>query len=353
MGFAASEPTEHLRGLLSQLQPGGVVLFARNLKTPRQTWGLLRECRRQLRVPPFLAVDMEGGTVDRFRQLLGPSPAAAEVFASGDRRLFRRHGRMIGQAASALGFNLDFAPVLDLAFPASRVALGSRAVSADPREVITYGREFLAGLSEAGVLGCGKHFPGLGEGRLDSHHHLPVIEKPWKKLWAEDLVPYRRLRSRLPMVMVCHAAYPAITGEQTPASLSHKWIKDVLRQKLGYRGLVLSDDLDMGGVLAAAAIEDAAVATLRAGADMYLVCQKEENAVRACEAVVREAERDSNFARRLGAASRRVLAFKKRARALKRPPPPPRPALVERLTRELWELGEQVRLEAFAAGERA
>ena len=353
MGFAAIEPTAQLRQMLHRLQPGGVVLFARNLKTPRQTWELLRGCRRQLRVPPFLAVDMEGGTVDRFRQLLGPSPAAAEVFASGDRHLFRRHGRVIGEAARSLGFNLDFAPVLDLAFPASRSALGSRAVSVDPGEVILYAREFLAGLGEAGVLGCGKHFPGLGEGALDSHHHLPVIAKPWKKLWAEDLVPYRRLRSRLPLVMVCHAAYPAVTRDETPASLSAKWITEILRRKLGYRGLVLSDDLDMGGVLAAAPIADAAVQTLRAGADMYLVCQKEENAVRAYDAVVREAERDPKFARRLAAASRRVLALKKKTRALKRPAPPPRPALIERLTRELWEMGEQARLEAFAAGERA
>lgn len=353
MGFAASEPTAQLQKLIKQLQPGGIVLFARNLKTPRQTWELLRACRRQLQVPPFLAVDMEGGTVDRFRHLLGPSPAAAEVFASGDRRLFRRHGRVIGEAVRGLGFNVDFAPVLDLAFPASRSALGSRAVSVAPREVILYAREFLAGLGEARVLGCGKHFPGLGEGSLDSHYQLPVIKKPWKKLWAEDLVPYRRLRSRLPLVMVCHAAYPGVTREQTSASLSEKWITEVLRRKIGYRGLVLSDDLDMGGVLAVAPIEDAAVQTLRAGADMYLVCQKEENVVRACEAVVREAERDPKFARRLAAASRRVLAFKKRARELKRPSPPPRTELVERLSRELWEVGEQARLEAFAAGERA
>lgn len=353
MGFAAAEPTAQLRQMLQRLQPGGVVLFARNLKTPRQTWELLRECRRQLRVPPFLAVDMEGGTVDRFRQLLGPSPAAAEVFASGDRRLFRRHGRVIGTAAKSLGFNVDFAPVLDLAFPASRSALGTRAVSTDPSEVILYAREFLAGLGDAGLLGCGKHFPGLGEGSLDSHRRLPVIEKPWKKLCAEDLVPYRRLRSRLPMIMVCHAAYPAVTREQTPASLSQKWITGVLRRKLGYRGLVLSDDLDMGAVLSAATIELAAVATLRAGADMYLVCQKEENVELAYEAVVHVGERDRSFARRLAAANRRVLASKRRARALQRPSPPPRPALIERLTRELWELGEQVRLETFAAGERA
>jgi beta-N-acetylhexosaminidase len=353
MGFAAAEPTAHLRDLLRRLQPGGVVLFARNIKAPLQTWELLRECRRQLRTPPLVGVDMEGGTVDRFRHVLGPAPSAAAVFASGDRKLFHQHGRVIGEAVRALGFNLDFAPVLDLAFPASRSALGSRAVSTNPQEVIAYAREFLAGLRAAAVAGCGKHFPGLGEGALDSHHHLPVIEKPWKKLWAQDLAPYRALRSRLPMVMASHAAYPALTGERVPASLSAKWITEVLRKKIGYRGLVLSDDLDMGGVLAAAPMGEAAVATLRAGADMYVVCQKEESVGEAYEAVVRAAERDRKFAQRLRAASRRVLGFKKRARELQRPAPRPKTELVERLTRELWELNERVRLEAFAAGEEA
>ena len=353
MGFAAAEPSARLRGELQRLQPGGIILFARNLRQPRQVWELLRECRRQVAAPLLLGVDMEGGTVDRFRNLLGPAPSAAAVYTSGNRKLFRRHGRVIGEAVRALGFNTDFAPVLDLAFDASRHALGSRAVSPDPKEVILYTREFLAGLREAGVQGCGKHFPGLGEGSLDSHHHLPVIEKPWNKLWAQDLAPYRALRSRLPMVMVCHAAYPAVSGERIPASLSPQWISEVLRSRIGYRGLALSDDLDMEGVLEAAPIEEAAVATLRAGADMYLVCQKEENVTRAFEAVVREAERDRRFAGRVAAASRRVLAFKKRARQLDRQAPPPRTKLVERLGRELWELGEQVRLETLAAGEPA
>src|SRR5690348_11701365 len=102
MGFAASQPTPRLRQLIERLRPGGVVLFARNIQDARQTWELLRECRRLSATPPFLGVDMEGGTVDRFRRLLGPSPAAAEVFASGDRQLFRKHGRIIGEAVRGL-----------------------------------------------------------------------------------------------------------------------------------------------------------------------------------------------------------------------------------------------------------
>ena len=112
-----------------------------------------------------------------------------------------------------------------------------------------------------------------------------MIDKPWKRLWNEDLLPYRELPRHLPFVMVAHAAYPQVTGDRTPASLSKKWMSEVLRKKIGYRGLIITDDLDMGGVLAAASIEDAAVETLRAGADMFLVCQKEESVWRAFEAV--------------------------------------------------------------------
>ena len=145
-----------------------------------------------------------------------------------------------------MGFNVDFAPVLDLAFEASHSVMGSRAVSADPRQTVAYAKEFLTGLRAENVLGCGKHFPGLGEGQLDSHHELPVIEKPLKKLWSEDLVPYRTLRRQLPFVMISHAAYPQVTGDRTPASLSKIWITDILRKRIGYRNLIASDDLEMG-----------------------------------------------------------------------------------------------------------
>jgi len=197
------------------------------------------------------------------------------------------------------------------------------------------------------VLGCGKHFPGLGEGNLDSHHDLPVIEKSWKKLWAEDLAPYRALRRELPFVMVSHAAYPAITGENVPASLSKKWITEVLRRKIGYRGMIASDDLEMGGVLAAAPIEQAAVQHIRAGGDLCLVCHKEEFVTRAYEELTLTAEKDRRFAARVADSSRRVLAFKKKSTTLGRWTKAPLPGVVERLSRQLWEFGEQVRLGAL------
>src|SRR5216684_1439760 len=160
IGFDGTEITANLRSLLTRLQPAGVILFARNIKSADQTWRLLRDCQKCVSTPLFTCVDLEGGRVDRFRDVLGPAPSAAEVFATGDRKLLRKHGQVIGDNCRVLGFNVDFAPALDLAFEASRSVMSSRSVSADPKEVVKYAREFLAGLQAANVLGCGKHFPG-------------------------------------------------------------------------------------------------------------------------------------------------------------------------------------------------
>jgi len=347
IGFDGTAMNPHLASLLTRVQPAGVILFARNIKSPEQTWQLLRECQKIVSTPLFTCVDLEGGDVDRFRAVLGPAPSAAEVFATGDRRLFRAHGEIIGGNCRALGFNVDFAPVLDLAFEASRRVMSTRAVSADPAEVATYAREFLAGLASAKVLGCGKHFPGLGEGALDSHHELPVIEKSLKGFWAEDLVPYRTLRRRLPMVMISHAAYPQVTRERTPASLSKVWITDILRKRIGFRNLIVSDDLEMGGVLSAAPIGEAAVEFVRAGGDLCLVCHREDYIVEAQEALLKASE-GSKFARRVAESARRVLAFKKKNASVLHTGKSPSAAGVARLARRLWEFGEQVRLEPFS-----
>ena len=205
-----------LAALLTRIQPAGVILFARNITGGEQTYKLLKDCQACVSTPLFTAVDMEGGRVDRFRNVIGSSPSAADVFATGDRKLFRKHGKVIGESCRTLGFNTDFAPVVDLAFEASKTVMSSRAVSADPKQAVLYAREFLKGLRAADVIGSAKHFPGLGEANLDTHQELPSINKSWKKLWAEDLYPYRTLRRELPMVLIGHANYPAITHDSSP-----------------------------------------------------------------------------------------------------------------------------------------
>lgn len=353
IGFDGTEMSPQLASLLRRVQPAGVILFARNIIGAEQTHTLLRECLKCVSTPLFTCVDLEGGTVDRFRNVLGPAPSPAAVFATGNRQLFRKHGRLIGANCRALGFNVDFAPALDLAFEASRSVMSSRAVSADPKQVVVYAREFLRGLADAGVLGCGKHFPGLGEANLDTHHELPHVSKPLKKLWDQDLVPYRTLRRDLPFVMVSHAAFPEVTKEETPASLSKKWITDILRKKIGYRGLICSDDLEMGGVLAAGPIEQAAIGHIRAGGDLGLICHQEDFILRAHEAMIREAERDRRFAQRVEESARRVITYKKKRLPRVWRVPVPTYAKVEKLTRQLWEFGEEIRLATIDRQERS
>jgi beta-N-acetylhexosaminidase len=353
IGFDGTEMSSGLASLLGKIQPAGVILFARNVESAEQTQALLQECQKQIATPLFTCVDLEGGTVDRFRKVLGAAPSPADVFATGSRALFRKHGRVIGGNCRALGFNVNFAPVLDLAREASRSVLSSRAVSDDPKQVVVFAREFLGGLGDAGVLGCGKHFPGLGEGNLDSHHELPVIEKPLKKMWVEDIYPFRMLRTAMPFVMVSHAAYPRVTSDSTPASLSKKWITDILRKKVGYNGLIASDDLEMGAVLKFAPIEETAVAHIRAGGDLALICHQEEMIVRTYEALVHEAERDRRFAKRVAEVVKRNQRLRQRLFNvfLKGNGPSRGAPKAERLSRKLWEFGEEVRLAALGRRE--
>jgi len=347
VGFGGTETTVRLRALLSRIQPAGVILFARNIMNAQQTHKLLKDCQSCVSTPLFTCVDVEGGTVDRLRNLIGASPAAADVSATGRRTLFRKHGAIIGNACRTLGFNTDFAPVVDLASETSRAVMGSRAVSTNSRHATLYAREFLAGLRSAGVLGALKHFPGLGAANLDTHKELPEVNKSFRELWNQDIAPYRTLRRQAPMILVGHAAYPAVTQGRTPASLSKKWITDVLRKKVQYRGLVISDDLEMGGVLKSATVEEAAVGFIAAGGDIGLVCHREEHVMGAYEALIAEAERDRRFARRCKESTARVLAFKKRCKDLKRRVSSPSAAVVQKLSRELWEFGEQVRVETL------
>jgi len=169
-----------------------------------------------------------------------------------------------------------------------------------------------------------------------------------QRMWAEDLLPYRTLRKQLPFLMISHAAYPQVTRKRTPASLSKVWITDILRKRIGYRNLIVSDDLEMGGVLAAAPVGEAAVEFIRAGGDLCLICHREHYIVQAYEELIETAERDVKFARQVAEAARRVLAFKKKNARMLRAGKSPSLRTVEKLTRTLWEFEERVRLDAFS-----
>lgn len=303
VGLSGTELTGLERAWLKLVRPSGIILFRRNIAEGAQTRALLSESTGYCQHFNLRCVDIEGGTVDRLRDAVAPMPSAQAVaqaaIQTGKTALMQRHGELIAREASAFGFNTTLAPVMDLALPESASVMGTRAVSPNPLDVVTYARNFLAGLAAHGVVGCGKHFPGLGGGTLDSHLETPVITRSWKDLWHEDLVPYRQLATELPMVMVNHAAYPTTRGGDRPATASAFWIRTVLQKRIGYRGLIFSDDMEMGGILKAAPMEEAVVLAVRAGMHLMEICHSPELILRGYEALISEAERSAAFRKML------------------------------------------------------
>jgi beta-N-acetylhexosaminidase len=298
-GIGATELTPLERAWLKLVKPAGIILFRRNIANAKQTRALLGRAMEFCAPHSLRCVDVEGGTVDRLRDALAPMPSAQAVAAAARSlrrpKLAREHGELIARGVKAFGFNTTLAPVLDLGLLESVTVMGTRSAGATAAEVIEYAREFFAGLAEYHVMGCAKHFPGLGGGTLDSHHETPSIPRSWKQMWQDDLEPYRVLRNQIPMVMINHAAYPKTAGKKRPASVSRFWIQTVLRKRIGFRGIVFSDDLEMGGVLRFMPIEEAAVEAVRAGSDLVEICHSAELILRAYEALIAEAERSASF----------------------------------------------------------
>jgi beta-N-acetylhexosaminidase len=301
------------RAWLKTVRPGGIILFRRNIADAAQTRALLSDASSLCAPHPFRCVDVEGGTVDRLRHALAHIPAAEDVSAAhrsagshrkGGGSLAHEHGVLTAQGVKSFGFNVTLAPVLDLGLPESNGVMGTRTAGATAEDVVAFARAFLAGLASEGVIGCGKHFPGLGGGTLDSHLETPAIDRDGAAIWRDDLAPYRELRGELPMIMVSHAAYALTPSRNLPATASPFWITNVLRKRIGYRGLIFSDDMEMGGILKHMPIEDAAVAAVRAGIDTIEICHSPELILRAYEALLSEAERSAAFRKVLEARAR-------------------------------------------------
>lgn len=336
VGLEGTAITPLERSWLRLIRPSGVILFRRNIESPEQVIELLREATEITRRNLLRAVDLEGGLVDRLRDIFGPMPSPADVFGTRNPDLYFKHGDLIGRAAHMMGFNTTFAPVLDLALPQAKQVMKSRVFSARPSDVVHYASAFLAGLAKQEVYGCGKHFPGLGGGAIDSHMLLPEIHRTASQMWNEDLIPFREMAHLLPMIMVAHAAYPSVTQSKVPASVSAYWITRMLRKRIGYEGLVVSDDMEMGGILSQCGIGEAAVEAIAAGTDIIEICKDPALIVGAYEALLRQAETSIEFSRQLRAAYRRIESWSERhvlvqTQILRSP----NPARVEKLRGEI------------------
>ncbi|MGA7523837.1 MAG: beta-N-acetylhexosaminidase [Acidobacteriaceae bacterium] len=312
VGLAGPSLSEAEHSWLQQIRPGGLILFRRNIEEAVQTGALLRQADRLGTTPLFRCIDEEGGLVDRLRDLIAPLPSPAAVFATGKRQLYRQHGWLVAREARALGFNTVFAPVLDLSLPESASILRSRAVAAEPWRVIDYARYFLAGLRLEDILACGKHFPGLGGGTVDSHQSMPVIHRQTRLMWRTDLAPWLAVGPRLPFAMVAHASYPWPGRDPVPATVSRYWVTNVLRRQIRFKGIILSDDMEMGGILSQMSIEEAVIQALLAGIQMVEICRDPALVQRAWEAIVREAERSRAFRNVVASAWRKIYRSKKK-----------------------------------------
>jgi beta-N-acetylhexosaminidase len=311
-GLGATSLSAEERGWIERIRPGGIILFRRNIEEAAQVAALLRDADKLGSTPLFRCVDLEGGLVDRLRDLIHPMPSAAAVFATGKRNLYRQHGWLIAREARALGFNVVLAPVLDLGLPESEPILGSRAVAAEPWRVIDYARYFVSGLNMENILGCGKHFPGLGGATVDSHQSTPVIHRQTRLMWRSDLAPWLAVGSRLPLAMVAHASYPWPGRDEALATVSRYWVTNVLRRQVRFRGIILSDDMEMGGILSQMSIEDAVVQAVGAGIQMIEICRDPALVLRAYEALLNEAERSRAFRELIASAWRKIYRSKKK-----------------------------------------
>ena len=324
IGLPGTELDQETRDLVSEVQPGGVIIFGRNVAGPEQIRTLLDGVRELVATPLLVGIDQEGGLVDRLRRIFTPMPSARTIRQHGDLAAARALGRITGETLRMLGFNINFAPVMSIMTDDRDLlsnGLYSRSFGRSPGEVLGYTTVFLRGLQGSGCLGCLKHFPGIGAGEVDSHEEMPVVQLSHDDLIAQDLAPYielfQRRDDRIRCVMVSHGGFPNIDireettgGLLEPASLNYNIVTKLLREELGYKHLVISDDLEMGAIMRHYDIGDAVVKAALAGEDMLLICATPERIRRGHEALV-EAARDGRVSpERIGESLHRIARTK-------------------------------------------
>ncbi|HET9215893.1 MAG TPA: glycoside hydrolase family 3 N-terminal domain-containing protein [Terriglobia bacterium] len=310
LGFHGVEPDRETRQLLDAIRPGGIVLSRRNIETFDQTTKLTARFTDGRDIPAFVAITQEGGPADRLRQLFAPIPSMSDAANNGMAQL-RRLARVIGAELQATGFNTLFGPVLDLGMPGS--ILRGRTLASSPAATTRCGAAFIEEITDSGTIVCGKHFPGLGAVQRDPHFTLPQVDKSRKLLLMEDIPPFVNLFNCLPMIMVGHAYYPALS-EPTPlpASLSPRVVDRLLRKKLGYPGLIITDDMTLGAVTGLGLTPERFLEAFEAGNDMLLFSQTTPLVEQAYHTILRAARQSIAMRNRITASVQRILALKRR-----------------------------------------
>jgi beta-N-acetylhexosaminidase len=274
-GVPGKELDSEAASLFRRVQPGAFILFGRNIESATQLRKLIDDLRDLSEVEPIITIDQEGGRVSRLRLIGNEPPNAQQLRDKGDVDLIRRHGDITGRLLRLFGFNLDLCPVLDISFDdEAENSLRGRCYGKNVEQVVRNAGAFNQAMREQGIASCGKHFPGYSAATSDAHYQLPRIDRIREELDQNELAVFRQFVGDVDSMMICHAWYPCFEQQRTPATLSRRIVTDLLRNELGFDGLIMTDDLDMGAILTRYRLEDTIRQAIAAGNDLAMICHR-------------------------------------------------------------------------------
>jgi beta-N-acetylhexosaminidase len=261
--------------LFRRVQPGGFILFARNIESPAQLRKLIDDLRDLSAVEPIITIDQEGGRVSRLRLIGNEPPNAQQLRDKDDVDLIRRHGDITARLLRLFGFNLDLCPVLDMSFDDDADnSLRGRCYGKTVEQVVRNAGAFNDAMRKQGIASCGKHFPGYSAATRDAHHELPKIDRTREELDRDELAVFGAFVGKIDSMMTCHGWYPIFERKKTPATLSHRVVTELLRDELGFGALIMTDDLDMGAILNEYGLEETIRLAMAAGNDLAMICHR-------------------------------------------------------------------------------
>jgi beta-N-acetylhexosaminidase len=275
IGVPGRELDRETAALFRRVQPGGFILFGRNIESATQLRKLIDDLRDLSKVEPIITIDQEGGRVSRLRLIGNEPPNAQQLRDKDDLNLIRRHGDITGRLLRLFGFNLDLCPVLDISFDdAADNSLRGRCYGKTVEQVVRNAGAFNEAMRAQRIASCGKHFPGYSAATSDAHYQLPRIDRTREQLDQNEFAVFRKFIDRVDSMMICHGWYPCFGSETTPAALSRRIITDLLCNELGFDGLIMTDDLDMGAILTGYRLEDTIRLAIAAGNDIVMICHR-------------------------------------------------------------------------------
>ena len=312
-GFDGTTADDEVKSLISEVKVGGVILFSRNVENASQVVKLnndIKEMNKENKYPIFISVDEEGGLVSRMPSEFKDIPTSMDIAKFNDEDLSYDIGKVIGKEITSLGFNMDFAPVLDINSNPDNPVIGKRSFGDNEEIVSKLGIATMRGLKDSDVIATVKHFPGHGDTDVDSHVGLPVVKNDLKRLKSFELVPFKKaIDAGVDMVMVSHIMLPKV-DEKNPATLSKTIVTDILRKDMNYDGVVVTDDMTMGAIINNYDIGDAAVKSINAGADIVMVCHKLDNVTAVRDAIKEAVKNGTITEKRLNKSVERILKLK-------------------------------------------